>query len=203
MGSSRRKSPKTQLRELVKRTGLKKLAKKLERPEKTITRWLAQGPPANARDELAEAYERSEKSRRAAAARAERAAAERAQEAERERAAQERRLENQQRRAELSAKRRAEQDAKDAKAQRLADRRSKSSKRSWGRRKLRRARVEVGPHETGRNAVGHHLLRGLLGDPKNGIDPDPMWLDFLERCRELGFSDGEARSEWFSPELIG
>lgn len=210
MSARRRRSPQSQIRELAKRVSIERLADRFGRSAKTVKAWLTQGPPARVRDAIDEAYERSERARRAAETRAEaaRAAEREARAAEREarRRAAEREAARELRRQEAEReRRRAEREAKrlekERAEQRAFDKRSKASKRGWSRRHMRNARVELGPHETGRTVTGHHLLRGLLGG--SGVQPDSTWLDFLERCRELGFTVSEARDEWFSPELIG
>jgi transposase len=59
----RRRAPRTQLRDLVARTSIKALAKRFDRTPATIQRWLNAGPPTRVRDEIAEAYARSERAR--------------------------------------------------------------------------------------------------------------------------------------------
>jgi len=59
----------------------------------------------------------------------------------------------------------------------------------------RELRIETNIWVDGRDYAGWRILKRM-------IDEDhPMWIEYRNIMRELGFSDADIRSEWFSPEL--
>ncbi len=78
---------------------------------------------------------------------------------------------------------------------REAKKRSQRSKRGWKTRWFRQARHEAVDGLHGANRAHWITLRALIENN------DALWLAFLERAAELGFSSRQARDEWFSPTL--
>lgn len=179
MSAKRRTAPRAQIRELARRSSIDKLAAKFGRSPRTIAKWVAQGPPANVRDELQAAFDRSERARLAAEARAEaRAVAARREEErqrQRERAKEARRRERERQRAE-EARREAERQrlreraAEERRRERERARREEERKarnRSRGAKKAAakmRARREIVAKANALPMTGVHGIRDARWD---------------------------------------
>ena len=161
MSAKRRIAPRSQIRELARRSSVEQLAKRFARTTATVKRWISQGPPANVRDEVSEAFARSERARLAAEARADARAAEarreeerrqrrtqaaekRRRERERLRAEQERREEERrQRRAKAAEARRRDREREKREEERAARKRSLRAKKAAATMRARREIVDA------------------------------------------------------------
>jgi hypothetical protein len=76
-----------------------------------------------------------------------------------------------------------------------ARQRSERARRGWRTRHFRKAREQAVNGLRGRNARDWRVLFDLIDNE------DPIWLAFLARAEELGFSSRQARDEWFSPTM--
>lgn len=117
------------------------------------------------------------------------------------------------RRRKLAVERAARRLAKERAEKKLKKKRSDAAKKGWKahekKKKQRRERAKKGWRTRWFRQAREEAADGLRGKKRQDwkvlvamIDnDDAVWLAFLARAEELGFTSSQARDEWFSPAM--